>query len=310
MSFNESLKKRTEEIEQIIQAYLPKEEGFQKTVIEAMNYSVLAGGKRLRPMLLQEAYHFFGGTGEIVEPFMAAVEMIHTYSLVHDDLPAMDNDEYRRGRKTTHIQFGHAMGILAGDALLNYAFETMAKAADIAKQASDLEYYPLLERVMQAQRILAGKAGIYGMVGGQTADVEATEKKEILTREKLDFIYRLKTSALIEGSMMAGAVLAGASEQEVRKIEEIAGKVGLAFQIQDDILDVTSTTEMLGKPVFSDEKNQKTTYVTLEGLEKAGEMVESISQEAIRELQKLAESLESENKFLEELLIWLIHREK
>lgn len=310
MSFKERLNKRTEEIEYVIQTYLPKEEGFQKTIIEAMNYSVLAGGKRLRPMLMQEVYRFFGGTGQIVEPFMAAIEMIHTYSLVHDDLPAMDNDEYRRGRKTTHIRFGHAMGILAGDALLNYAFETMAKAADIAKQASDMDYYPLLGRVLQAQRILAEKAGIYGMVGGQTVDVEATEKQELLTREKLDFIYRLKTSALIEGSMMAGAVLAGASDKEVKKIEEIAGKVGLAFQIQDDILDVTSTTEVLGKPVFSDEKNQKITYVTLEGLEKAKELVESISVEAIECFRELAESLESENQFLEELLSWLIHREK
>lgn len=310
MSFKESLKERTEEIEHIIQTYLPGEEGFQKTVIEAMNYSMLAGGKRLRPMLMQEAYRFFGGAGKLVEPFMAAIEMIHTYSLVHDDLPAMDNDEYRRGRKTTHIRFGHAMGILAGDALLNYAFETMAKAADIAEQVSGPEYYLLLGRVLQAQRILAEKAGIYGMVGGQTADVEATEKQELLTREKLDFIYRLKTSALIEGSMMAGAVLAGASPQEVKKIEEIAGKVGLAFQIQDDILDVTSTTEVLGKPVFSDEKNQKTTYVTLEGLEKAKGLVKSISEEAAEGLRELAEGRGSENQFLEELIIWLIHREK
>lgn len=310
MSFKERLDKRTEEIEDIIEAYLPKEEGFQKTVIEAMNYSVLAGGKRLRPMLMQEVYRFFGGTGQIVEPFMAAIEMIHTYSLVHDDLPAMDNDTYRRGRETTHIRFGHAMGILAGDALLNYAFETMAKAADIAEQASDMEYYPLLGRVLNAQRILAEKAGIYGMVGGQTVDVEATQKQEPVTRDKLDFIYRLKTSALIEGSMMAGAVLAGASDKEVRKIEEIAGKVGLAFQIQDDILDVTSTTEVLGKPVFSDEKNQKLTYVTLEGLKKAQELVEGIMVEAIDGIRKLEVSLGADAQFLEELLGWMIHREK
>lgn len=310
MSFKDELSRRIEEIENIIQEYLPKEEGFQKTVIEAMNYSVLAGGKRLRPMLMQETYRFFGGKGDIVKPFMAAIEMIHTYSLVHDDLPAMDNDEYRRGRKTTHIQYGHAMGILAGDALLNYAFETMAKAADIAMNAADMDYYPLLGRILQAQRILAEKAGIYGMVGGQTVDVEATEKQESLTREKLDFIYRLKTSALIEGAMMAGAVLAGAAAEDVQRIEKIAGKVGLAFQIQDDILDVTSTTEVLGKPVLSDEKNQKVTYVTLEGLEQAAVLVDSISREAIKELKELAKEQETENLFLEELLVWLINREK
>lgn len=317
MSFKEELDSRVQEIEAVIIGYLPREEGFQKTVIEAMNYSVLAGGKRLRPMLMQETYRFFGGKGDIVKPFMAAIEMIHTYSLVHDDLPAMDNDEYRRGRKTTHIQFGHAMGILAGDALLNYAFETMAKAADIAMGAADMDYYPLLGRILQAQRILAEKSGIYGMVGGQTVDVEATEKQERLSREKLDFVYRLKTSALIEGAMMAGAVLAGASEREIKTIESIAGKVGLAFQIQDDILDVTSTTEKLGKPVLSDEKNQKVTYVTLEGLEKSAAYVDSISREAVRELQELWKELrkpsreaEEENLFLEELLVWLINREK
>lgn len=310
MSFKDNLSKRIEEIESIIRSYLPKEEGYQKTVMEAMNYSVLAGGKRLRPMLMQETYHFFGGTGIVVEPFMAAIEMIHTYSLVHDDLPAMDNDEYRRGRRTTHIQYGHAMGILAGDALLNYAFETMAKAVDIARQAADKEYYILLERVVTAQRIIAEKAGIYGMVGGQTADVEATEKQEALTQEKLDFIYRLKTSALIEGSMMAGAVLAGASREELAKVEELGQKVGLAFQIQDDILDVTSTTEALGKPVFSDEKNQKVTYVTLKGLEESGRLVESISQEALVILSELACKLDCRNEFLKELLTWLIHREK
>ena len=317
MSFKEELDRRVQEIEAVIIGYLPKEEGFQRTVIEAMNYSVLAGGKRLRPMLMQESYRFFGGKGDIVKPFMAAIEMIHTYSLVHDDLPAMDNDEYRRGRKTTHIQFGHAMGILAGDALLNYAFETMAKAADIAMGAADMEYYPLLGRILQAQRILAEKAGIYGMVGGQTVDVEATEKQERLSREKLDFVYRLKTSALIEGAMMAGAVLAGAAVENVQRIEKIAEKVGLAFQIQDDILDVTSTTEVLGKPVLSDEKNQKVTYVTLEGLERSAAYVDSISREALKELKELGKELreaskdaDEESLFLEELLVWLINREK
>lgn len=308
MSFQERLNQRTEEIENIIKAYLPREEGFQHTVLEAMNYSMTAGGKRLRPMLLKETYTLFGGTGRIAEPFLAAVEMIHTYSLVHDDLPAMDNDEYRRGRKTTHIQFGHAMGILAGDALLNYAFETMGRAADIARQEPD--YYLLLERVVAAQRVLSGKAGIYGMVGGQTVDVEATEQQERLTQDKLDFIYRLKTGALIEGAMMAGALLAGASGEEAGRIGRIGGRIGLAFQIQDDILDVTGTTQQLGKPVFSDEKNRKTTYVTLKGLEESGRLVEQLSREAVGELSELSAELGSRNEFLEELLLWLISREK
>ena len=295
MSFREEQNKRTEEIEHILRAFLPKEEGFQKTVTEAMNYSMLAGGKRLRPMLMQETYRLFGGNDTVIEPFMAAIEMIHTYSLVHDDLPAMDNDAYRRGRETTHIRFGHAMGILAGDAIVKSGRE---------KDAGQLW------RVLGAQRILAEKAGIYGMVGGQTVDVEATEKKEALSREKLDFIYRLKTSALIEGAMMAGAVLAGASEKEVKTIERIAGKIGLAFQIQDDILDVTGTPEALGKPIHSDERNEKITYVTLEGLERSAAYVDRITGEALGELKELERERKAENPFLKELLIWLTEREK
>ena len=246
MDFKTEMAERTAQIEQIIKKYLPKEEGYQKTIMEAMNYSVLAGGKRLRPMLMQETYRLFGGRSEVIEPFMAAIEMIHTYSLVHDDLPAMDNDEYRRGRKTTHIVYGEDMGILAGDALLNYAFETACSAFETDPQNSIL--------IGRALKILAGKAGIYGMIGGQVVDVRSAGCK--ISGELLAFIYRLKTGALIEASVMIGAVLAGAKEEEIGKMEEIAGKIGLAFQIQDDILDVTSTTEILGKPVHSDEKNE------------------------------------------------------
>lgn len=311
MSFEDNLEKRTKEVESILISYLPEKRGFQKTVIEAVWYSLLAGGKRLRPILLLETYRFFGGNGKIVEPFMAAIEMIHTYSLVHDDLPAMDNDEFRRGKRTTHVEFGHAMGILAGDALLNYAFETMAKAVDIAKQGPKEQYSICLEKILFVQRLIAEKAGIYGMVGGQSVDVEATEKRELLlTQEKLDFIYRLKTGALIEASMMAGAVLAGASEKEVQKIEDIASKIGLAFQIQDDILDVTSTTQILGKPVFSDEKNQKTTYVTWKGLEECRRLVAYNSEEANRGLKALLKENGCYDGFLLELINWLIYREK
>ena len=294
MNFKEELQKRTGEIEEIIKGYLPEETGFQKTVLEAVNYSVLAGGKRLRPMLMQETYRMFGGEGELVKPFMAAIEMIHTYSLVHDDLPAMDNDEYRRGKKTTHAVYGEAMGILAGDALLNLAFETAAEAFAIEVSS----------RTARAMQILARKAGIYGMIGGQVVDVES--EGQPLSREKLNFIYRLKTSALIEASMMIGAVLAGASDEELAAVERVAGDVGLAFQIQDDILDVTSTLEVLGKPIHSDDKNNKTTYVTLEGLDKARADVEAVSERALETLR----SLNYRNEFLEELIRMLITREK
>ena len=296
MDIKAEIGRHTDEAEQIISSYLPKEEGYQKTVIEAMNYSFLAGGKRLRPILMLETYRLFGGRSKVIEPFMAAIEMIHTYSLVHDDLPAMDNDEYRRGKKTTHVVYGEAMAILAGDALLTYAFETATKALDIEPQNPGIG---------KAIRILSAKAGIYGMVGGQTVDVESENTCD-MTKEKLDFIYRLKTSALIEASMMIGAVLAGATGNEQKIVEEVASKVGLAFQIQDDILDVTSTMEVLGKPIGSDEKNHKSTYVTYEGIEKAGRDVADLSEQAIAQMKALV----VENEFLTELLRYLISREK
>lgn len=294
MNFKAEMEQRVSKIEQILQEYLPKEEGFQENIMSAMNYSITAGGKRIRPMLMMETYQLFGGKSKVIEPFMAAMEMIHTYSLVHDDLPAMDNDEYRRGRKTTHIVYGHAMGILAGDALLNYAFETAFRAFDMEENKG----------IPKALQVLAGKAGIYGMIGGQVVDVEAVGKP--LERERLDFIYRLKTGALIEASMMIGAILAGASEKQVEKVRSAAADIGLAFQIQDDILDVTSTTEVLGKPVFSDEKNNKTTYVTFEGLEASAKDVEGLSKHAIETVN----GFHGEKEFLVELIQYLIHREK
>lgn len=295
MNFSEKLKVRVEQIEDIIKKYMPDETGYQRTVIEAMNYSILAGGKRLRPMLMLETFRLFGGDGEVIEPFMAAIEMIHTYSLVHDDLPAMDNDEYRRGRKTTHVVYGEAMGILAGDGLLNYAFETAVKAFD---KTDDYK------AVAKALKIFAQKTGIYGMIGGQTVDVENDGKP--ITKDMLDFIYELKTGALIEASMMTGAVLAGASDENIEKVKAVAINVGLAFQIQDDILDITSTMEVLGKPINSDEKNNKITYVSLEGLERAKHDVESVSNKALT----LLDELEGNNEFLSELIIMLITRKK
>lgn len=296
--FMEELQQKVEHINNVLEKFLPAEEGQQRIIFEAMNYSVRAGGKRLRPMLMEETYHMFGGSSAVIEPFMAAIEMIHTYSLVHDDLPAMDNDEYRRGKKTTHAVYGEAMGILAGDALLNMAYETAAKAFDM--EVADA-------RVARAFTVLAKKAGVYGMVGGQVVDVESEKSDDCpITREKLDFIYRLKTGALIESSMMIGAILAGASPDEISRVEQIAAKLGLAFQIQDDVLDVTSSLEVLGKPVGSDEKNNKATYVTFEGLDKAVSDVERISKEA----EKLLDDLEYDDAFLKELFEYLIHREK
>ena len=296
MNIKSELNTHVEEIDKIIAGYLPVEEDYQKTIMEAMNYSILAGGKRIRPMLMLETYRLFGGESKVIEPFMAAIEMIHTYSLVHDDLPAMDNDEYRRGKKTTHAVYGEAMGILAGDALLNFAFETALKAFDME---------PANNHIGKALQVLAKKAGIYGMIGGQVVDIQSEGSKD-MTKDKLDFIYRLKTGALMEASMVIGAILAGATEDEQQIVEAVAGEIGLAFQIQDDILDVTSTTEVLGKPIGSDEKNDKFTYVTFEGLEKAKADVAAITKQAVAHMNSLA----GRNEFLNELLLYLIAREK
>lgn len=294
--FQEQMKDKVAEIEVILKGALPQQVSYQKTIADAMEYSVMAGGKRLRPLILQESYRMFGGEEkEVVSAFMAAIEMIHTYSLVHDDLPAMDNDDYRRGRETTHKVFGEDMGILAGDALLNYAYETAIEG--VKKSAKK-------EAAIEAYSILAKKAGVFGMVGGQVVDVEQTGKT--LTKEQLDFIYRLKTGALLEAALMVGAALAGADCETLSVLEEIGKNVGMAFQIQDDILDLTSTTKELGKPVHSDEKNEKTTYVSLYGMEEAKRAVEEYSQRALGELEELP----AENAFLNTLIKKLIHRKK
>lgn len=288
------LKIRTADVEAVIERYLPEETGHQKTILEAMNYSMRAGGKRLRPMLMQETYRLFGGSGPEIEPFMAAIEMIHTSSLIHDDLPCMDNDELRRGLPTTWVKFGYDMAVLAGDALLIYAVETAAKAF------AQTEH---MDRVGRSIGLLAEKTGIYGMIGGQVVDVELTNRP--VPQEKLDFIYRLKTGALLEASMMIGAILGGADDKQLAAVEQMASAIGLAFQIQDDILDVTSTPEQLGKPVLSDEKNNKTTYVTLFGIEKARQDVEEISEKAVG----LLHTLPGNNPFLESLIQMLVTRE-
>lgn len=295
-TFKESFQERQREVEEILKGYLPEKQGLQKTIFEAMEYSLMAGGKRIRPILMREAYRLFGGVDEkVIEPFMAAMEMVHTYSLVHDDLPAMDNDDYRRGRKTTHVVYGEDMGILAGDALLNYAFETASRCFDKTGN---------LSAAAKVFQIFSRKAGVYGMVGGQVVDVERTGQP--LDKEVLEFIYTLKTGALLEGALMVGAALAGADDSALDKMEQIGRCVGMAFQIQDDILDCTSTTQELGKPIHSDEKNEKTTYVSLYGIEKSHQAVEEYSHQAVT----LLEELPGKNLFLEDLIEYLINRTK
>ncbi len=298
MNFNAELKERQEYINRILDAYLPAAEGRQKTVFEAMRYSVTIGGKRIRPIMMAEVYRCFSPEGNLnkIEPFMAAMEMLHTYSLVHDDLPDMDNDMYRRGQLTTHAKYGADMAILAGDALLNYSFETACRAfSDGAEPEWDV-------RVAKALKIFGTKAGIFGMIGGQVVDVEKTG--EPLTEEEIAFIYELKTCALLEASMMIGAVLGGADEEALADVERMAKNIGMAFQIQDDILDLTGDEEKLGKPVHSDEKNQKTTYVTLHGIEASSAMVKKLSAKAAEAAKKI-----NGTEFLQELITYLTVRE-
>ena len=295
----EELSKRIRELEKLIESYMPQEKGFQRTVLEAMNYSMKAGGKRLRPMLMQETCRLFAGEVlPTVVPFVAAIEMIHTSSLVHDDLPCMDDDRLRRGKLSTWAEYGEDIAVLTGDALLIYSVETAAKAFDAVQDEDDLR------RVGKAMGILASKTGVYGMIGGQTVDVELAGSA--IPKEKLDFIYRLKTGALLEASMLIGAIVGGAADEDCKIVERLAGKIGMAFQIQDDILDVTGSAAEMGKPVGSDKKNQKTTYVTLEGLEKAKGDVKELSESAIKDLAELPGS----NEFLEQLIRTLISRKK
>lgn len=302
--FSQKLSAEVKEVERIIKKYLPRIEGYQETVLDAMSYSFMAGGKRLRPMIMQKSYMAFGGQGCIVEPFMAALEMIHTYSLVHDDLPEMDNDELRRGKPTTHIKYGQAMAVLAGDGLLNYAFETALKAVDMEPTQDESI------RILKAMKVLAGKAGVYGMIGGQVVDVESEKKNEQLSMDQLMFIHENKTAALLQSALMIGAILAGADDSDIAVLEEAGRHIGVAFQIQDDILDVTSTTEVLGKPVGSDEENGKLTYVSYNGLEKSIEDQKVMSAKAVDILTGLKETkCKNEHmEFLIELVKSLVNR--
>ena len=287
-------------VDEHLMDFIPNIDNKSISLYESMKYSLMAGGKRLRPVLLLASCEFAGGNIMDALPYACAMEYIHTYSLIHDDLPAMDNDEYRRGKKTTHVVYGEAMAILAGDALLNYAYETAVKAFEAAENETQFK------QTAKALQVLAMKAGIFGMVGGQTADVEAEDKGIEATEELLMYIHKNKTAALIEAAMMVGAILGGADHEAISAIEKCAYNIGIAFQIQDDILDVTGTLEELGKPIGSDEKNHKVTYVTMHGLEESKARVEELSKEAI----EILKGFPNRNEFLENLVEQMIYRTK
>lgn len=299
MIFSEILEEKTAFCEKVIASYLPVAAGEAALVAEAMNYSVEAGGKRLRPIFIMETCRMYNGRQELAEPFMAAIEMIHTYSLVHDDLPAMDNDRYRRGKLTTHAAYGEGMAVLAGDGLLNYAFETVLKAFDHASAEETA-------CIVRAVKILAENAGINGMIGGQCADLDAEEHPEKVNGTLIRYIHRNKTAKMIESGFQIGAVLAGAPEEDIRTLGRIAENIGIAFQIRDDILDVIGDSGELGKEAGSDEKEGKKTYVGIYGLEKSREDVRRMTEEAVA----MYDGLSARNDFLRELLLQLTDRNK
>ena len=293
--FNEEFYNKVALVDDILEECLSDKDNtqLQKEIYESMSYSVMAGGKRLRPILVLEAYNLFEGKDEKeVYPYMAAIEMIHTYSLIHDDLPAMDNDDYRRGRLTNHKVYGEDMAILTGDGLLNLAYETMIKSVD-EKNVS---------KSIKAMNIISNKAGVSGMIGGQVGDIKNVNKD--MDIETLDKINELKTSCLIEGSLMVGATMAGASDKELESICMAGSLIGRAFQIQDDVLDVISDSKTLGKPVLSDEKNQKKTYVDLLGIDGAKEQVRNLSDKALKIIKELGN-----NEFLVTLIERLVNRD-
>ena len=255
MNFDAELNRKIDSVNRALKEYLaPK---YPEIIYEAMGYSVFAGGKRLRPLLMLSSCEAEGGNEADVMPFACALEMIHTYSLIHDDLPEMDNDDFRRGKPTCHKQFDQGIAVLAGDGLLTYAFEIMLK-----KACESFE-----KKYVRAAEITAKFSGSCGMLVGQVVDVVSEGKK--IDDTTLDFIHKNKTGGLIKTALMNGAVIAGADDDTINKYELMGDRLGLAFQIMDDILDVTSSDEVLGKPVFSDEKNEKVTYVTMYGIEKA-----------------------------------------
>ncbi|WP_326908224.1 polyprenyl synthetase family protein [Sedimentibacter sp. MB31-C6] len=295
MDFKQWFEEKSMIINNSLNEIFKTEENPQMIVYEAMNYSLLSGGKRLRPVLLLGAYEIFNEEIKLAMPFACAMEMIHTYSLIHDDLPAMDNDDYRRGRLSNHKVFGDATAILAGDALLNKAFE-------IGLQAS-IESNLNIKQAANALSIIANSSGTEGMIGGQIVDMFGHD--EILNIEDLKYMYALKTGAIIKSSVVAGAILGGADNDEVLALEKYAENIGIAFQIVDDILDVTGTQEKIGKAVGSDKANNKITYLSFATIDKAKEHVYKYTEEAINSLSVFGEN----GRYLKELAKYLTKRE-
>lgn len=293
MNFKNTLDLKIEKINNALKSYIPCTDNYQKNIYDAMSYSLFAGGKRLRPVLMMSVCEMCGADENICMPFAAAIEMIHTYSLIHDDLPAMDNDDYRRGIPTNHIKFGEATAILAGDALLNRAFETVCTHGC---GVSDTE------RWLRAMKVLAQSSGCEGMIGGQIVDIES--EGEDIPLEKIEYIHARKTGAIIRSASVIGAILAGADESQIAAADEFAENLGIAFQIRDDILDIVGDESKLGKPVGSDAENNKNTYARLVGVEKAEEMVDEYSKKAVSALSVFGDRAE----FLISLVEYLADR--
>jgi geranylgeranyl diphosphate synthase type II len=294
MDFKEYLAAQKAVIDAALDKYLPAENLKPEIIHKAMRYSVFAGGKRLRPILVMAAAEAIGGIGSEVLPAACAMEMIHTYSLIHDDLPALDDDDYRRGRLTNHKVFGEAIAVLAGDALLTHAFNTLSLCSAAFA----------LDRVNQVIAEISAAAGTFGMIGGQVADVEA-EGKDI-TREDLDYIHSNKTGALFIASVRSGAILAGAGGEQLEALTAYGRHLGLAFQIRDDILDITGDSAKLGKTVGSDIRKKKATFPALYGLEESTMMAQEESRRAL----EIAEALGSLAQTLADLVHYLVSRDR
>lgn len=292
LNFAERLQEKTNRVNQALKDYSYREDNAQKTIYEAMSYSLCAGGKRIRPVLVLACAELFGDERAAL-PFACALEMIHTYSLIHDDLPCMDNDALRRGKPTNHMVFGEAMALLAGDALLTRAFEISVKCSSIT-----------VKKTANCIRVLAEAAGTEGMIGGQVIDMENEEKE--IDAETLHAMHRGKTGALIVGAVKLGAVVGGANEEESKRLVEYAENLGLAFQIKDDILDVEGNVGLLGKNTGMDAQMQKTTFVSLYGMEKSKEMLENYTQRAKEALNGFGARAE----FLLQLADYLLRRDR
>lgn len=264
----EFAKEKSKDVDACLDELLPQPAGEVKILYEAMRYSVFAGGKRLRPCLFLAVMELFGRNSQPFLPFASALEMIHTYSLIHDDLPAMDDDDFRRGKPTCHKVFGEAQAILAGDALLTYAFNAMIKVRP----------YTGADALLDAIDEVAWSAGIDGMVAGQVADMEWENRR--LDIGELEYIHQNKTGALFKASILSAAILAGADAKQLAALREYAIQIGLVFQIADDILDVVGDEKKLGKPVGSDAKNEKSTYPALLGLDEARRLGEKAAESA------------------------------